>query len=252
MAYSTSPEEKKLCKEFGRRVASRREERGITQSELAEIVGRGAQTVSNWEQGYYFPDAYVLLKLAEALNCDLDYLVGRIETKTHDIQTVCKITGLSEKAVEKITSVKPYRDLSDLLPTDYTEVDGRSVLTDEGREKVNKKKLHYSMMVSTLSRLIETERFSGFIMAYRQFLDSVEKLSKSTLEQPQSRTDDIEKVVLSRKDATQFYGIKASDMITLICEDEFKKSMTIASENERKRIERMMEEENPDDQQEEE
>ena len=231
-----------------------RVQHGETQESLAEKLGVNPQAVKAWEKhkGGSDPKLKNLLAMCDLYNCDLDYLVGRIEKKTHDIQTVCEITGLSEKAVEKITSVKPYHDFSDLLPTDYREVDGKNVLTEEGREKVRKKKKHFSRIITPLSKLIESEKFFAFIGEYKRFLDSVEKLSQSTLEQPQSRPDDIEKVVLSREDATRFYQTRASNMITLICEDEFNKSMTIASENERKRIERMMEEEDPDDQQEDE
>lgn len=225
-----------------------------TKQEFADALHVHLKTVQGWERenNPKLPDLDNLLEICSLLDCDLDYLVGRIETKKHDIQTVCEITGLSEKAVEKITSVKPYRDLSDLLPTDYMEVNGKYVLTDEGRKKVSKKKPIYSILISPLSKLIESERFSGLILAYRQFLHSAEKLDQSTLERPQRQQNDIESVVLSREDATRYYMRRVSDEIMFICEDEFKKHMMVAVENERQRNERMMEEEDPDDQQEDE
>ena len=230
-----------------------RVQHGETQESLAEKLGVNPQAVKAWEKhrGGSDPKLKNLLAMCDLYNCDLDYLVGRIETKTHDIKTVCEITGLSEKAVEKITAVKPYRDTKGLLPTiDYNEADGK--LTKEGIEKQKKKKPHYSMMVSTLSKLIESDRFSGLTMAYRQFLVSVEKLSQSALEPLQHRQNDIETVVLSREDATRYYMRRVSDEIMFICDEDFKKSMTVASENRIERIERMMEEEDPDDQQEDE
>lgn len=231
-----------------------RVQHGETQESLAEKLGVNPQAVKAWEKhkGGSDPKLKNLLAMCDLYNCDLDYLVGRIEKKTHDIQTVCEITGLSEKAVEKITSVKPHRDLSDLLPIDYMEVNGKYVLSEEGRKKVSKKKLIYSVLVSPLSKLMESERFSGLILAYRQFLDSAERLDQSTLERPQRQQNDIESVVLSREDATRYYMRRVSDEIMFICEDEFKKHMTVAIKNEKQRNERMMEEEDPDDQQEDE
>ena len=251
----------RIKKEGGDRIGDRklynrfreiRVQHGETQESLAEKLGVNPQAVKAWEKhkGGSDPKLKNLLAMCDLYNCDLDYLVGRIETKTHDIQTVCEITGLSERAVEKITSVKPHRDLSDLLPTDYKEVNGKYELTDEGRKKVSKKKPIYSILVNPLSKLIESERFSGLILAYRQFLDSAEKLDRSTLERPQRQQNDIETVILSREEATRHYMRKVSEEITLLCNAEFVKHMAVAAENERQRNERMMEEEDPDDQQE--
>lgn len=42
---------------------------GMTQTELAKIIGVDNQTIYFYESGYRFPRKDILLKLAEALEC---------------------------------------------------------------------------------------------------------------------------------------------------------------------------------------
>lgn len=52
------------------------------------------------------PKLDAVVNMAEILGCDLDYLTGRIDEKTHDLQFVCDYTGLSATTIEHIRSVK--------------------------------------------------------------------------------------------------------------------------------------------------
>lgn len=62
---------------FGQRLKSARSEAGLTQQELADIVGvKNKQTVSAWENGLAYPQVAELLKLGSALNVSLDWLFG--------------------------------------------------------------------------------------------------------------------------------------------------------------------------------
>ena len=81
-----------------------RKEAGLTQAELADKMGVHIKTVMNWEQGKAEPPLGTLMELAELYHCDLDYLTGRLELKTHDLQFIHDQTGLSEKAIEKLQS----------------------------------------------------------------------------------------------------------------------------------------------------
>ena len=58
------------------RIKQVREEKGVSQRQLAEIVGVSAVTVLNWENGIYDPSAKDLIKLSKALDASIDYLVG--------------------------------------------------------------------------------------------------------------------------------------------------------------------------------
>jgi len=58
-----------------------RQERHISQEELAEIIGVSRQAVSKWEQGGGYPEMEKLLILSKELNVSLDYLMlGEIKS----------------------------------------------------------------------------------------------------------------------------------------------------------------------------
>lgn len=55
-------------------IQERREALGMTQEELAEIMGVDAMSVSRWERGLRFPRGWRLPQLAEALKCSVNDL----------------------------------------------------------------------------------------------------------------------------------------------------------------------------------
>lgn len=84
-----------------------RKEANLTQQQLADEIRVHVKTIMNWEQGVAKPSLDTLLQLANFYNCDLDYLTGKIECKTHDLQFICDQTRLSQEAVlvlQKIAS----------------------------------------------------------------------------------------------------------------------------------------------------
>lgn len=54
-----------------------REERKINQLKLAMDLEISQESISKYETGVAFPSKVVLLKLADYLNCSIDYLLGR-------------------------------------------------------------------------------------------------------------------------------------------------------------------------------
>lgn len=59
-------------------------------------------TIQSWEQGKSTPTADVLANICELLDCDADYLLGRIGQRTHDITDAHRYTGLSPTALEQL------------------------------------------------------------------------------------------------------------------------------------------------------
>lgn len=85
-----------------------RKDAGFTQAELAEKLKVTLKTIQNWEQNVKagtLPTMGQLLQLAEFYDCDLDYLTGRIDCKTHDLQFIHDQTGLSEEAIKKLQRI---------------------------------------------------------------------------------------------------------------------------------------------------
>ena len=111
-----------------------RKEAGLTQAQLAEKYGVHIKTVMNWEQGIAEPSLSTLMDLAEIYHCDLDYLTGRLDQKTHDLQFIHDQTGLSEKAIEKLQSL--------MTEPDWDQLE-RSMIED--MPEISKKKIHESV-----------------------------------------------------------------------------------------------------------
>ena len=63
--------------EIGENIKALRKMHGMTQSDLALILGGKKSLVSNYENGYSTPDIYTLIKLADVFDVSLDELVGR-------------------------------------------------------------------------------------------------------------------------------------------------------------------------------
>lgn len=57
------------------RLARLRIARGLTQAQLAKLVGCYGKDISRWERGERSPGMESLIKLSKALNCTLDELV---------------------------------------------------------------------------------------------------------------------------------------------------------------------------------
>lgn len=79
-----------------------RKQHGYTQEKFSELLGIGREKIVKWEKGTRFPDLNELLKICDIFDCDLDYLVGRIEQPTHSLQDISDITGLSIKSIKRL------------------------------------------------------------------------------------------------------------------------------------------------------
>jgi len=58
-------------RELGQKIKTVRKKRGLSQEQLADLIGYKVGTISKYEQGYRIPDIGVLLKIAEVLECDI-------------------------------------------------------------------------------------------------------------------------------------------------------------------------------------
>ena len=68
----------------GKRMRDRRRELGITQAQLAEMVGTAQARISQIENGESEPSIDVLMRLARALGVTTDYLLGMGESEESD------------------------------------------------------------------------------------------------------------------------------------------------------------------------
>lgn len=75
----TETENKKLRKEFSKRLSERlrevRKDKKLTQQELAEKAGLHLTYVGHLELGKYHPTVFVMWKIAKALNVSIENLI---------------------------------------------------------------------------------------------------------------------------------------------------------------------------------
>ena len=83
----------------GKHLQVQREKSGLTQDQVADIIGCTVKTYRSWEKGKTSPAAADLLALSELYHVSADYLLGFIEEKNHDLKFICEYTGLSEESV---------------------------------------------------------------------------------------------------------------------------------------------------------
>lgn len=136
-------ESKNTCVEvFGKRLKELRKANGYTIEQFAAMVGISKSTLGYYENDKRMPDIEILARIADTLNVNADYLIGRTNTTAQKgrQKTVCEFTGLSDRAAEYLSEIvekKDYAKLSiinhlfDELTEDY---DFYSYETQDGEE----------------------------------------------------------------------------------------------------------------------
>lgn len=73
---------------FQSRLKEARTKKGLSQAELAEMVGAYVSNISRYERGEHYPATEMLSKLAEALDVTTDFLMnGSIDDKANSAIT---------------------------------------------------------------------------------------------------------------------------------------------------------------------
>lgn len=67
---------------FGERLAALRNEKGLSQYELAEKLAFSRGQIGNYEQGTREPDFANLIKIADFFQVSIDYLLGRSDDRS--------------------------------------------------------------------------------------------------------------------------------------------------------------------------
>lgn len=98
-------------KHTGRIIKELREKAGENQEQLAaalQVANR--ETVARWESGARDLKREHIIALAKHFNVSADYLLGLSEVASveADVQTACRMTGLSEGAVERLKRVSVF------------------------------------------------------------------------------------------------------------------------------------------------
>lgn len=84
---------------LGEKIKYLRESAGLTQAELARILGLSRSGVNAWEMGLSIPSTQYVVELAKNFNVSADYLLGIEDTSTISVK------GLTEKQVSVVLDV---------------------------------------------------------------------------------------------------------------------------------------------------
>lgn len=62
---------------FGDVLRKKREERGMTQTDLAQRIGITQQSINSYETGFKIPPLRVVVAAADVFRCSTDEMIGR-------------------------------------------------------------------------------------------------------------------------------------------------------------------------------
>ncbi len=104
-------------KTYGERIAELREKHGLTQEELAKILGIKRASLSHYEKNRRVPDYEVLNKIADYFQVTVDYLIGRTDdpnplTAEHVEMFTQSLELSDEKILEKFTLTVDGKELT--------------------------------------------------------------------------------------------------------------------------------------------
>lgn len=193
------PRAKRIVKDkykvFSERLCQLIEEKGITQNQLAETIGKTRQTINGYTLGNTAPDSDTLIELSNYFNVSVDYLLGLSNVKTLDVQvkSICEYTGLTEMAVLQLNAYKyatneVYKVSSSILQSlsDNTHLDVKEIeaILNSNAELVRKEKEEF---IALLSKLIINCDFLNAISYCNSYIYERKKIKQrnSKLEQLQ-------------------------------------------------------------------
>ncbi len=95
---------------LGKRLKTLREEKGITQQQLATVINLSQQTIGHYEVGRAKPDVDTLDRLADYFNVSVDYLLGKTNIRTPIVTIAAHHDGddFTEEELEAIEEFKEF------------------------------------------------------------------------------------------------------------------------------------------------
>lgn len=96
-------------KKIGKRIKEERNKLGLNQTDFKDEVclsPKARQTIGNWENGTSLPNLGDFIAMSNKFDCEISYLLGEIDCKTHVTNDIHNATGLSEEAISTLLHYK--------------------------------------------------------------------------------------------------------------------------------------------------
>lgn len=87
---------------IGERIVELRNERNISQAQLASLLDISRQAVSKWENDLSAPDTLNLIRLADILSTDVEYLATGKHTTIKEPPQILRVIQNVDRVVEKV------------------------------------------------------------------------------------------------------------------------------------------------------
>lgn len=114
---------------IGSRIKLRREELGLTQPELAKLVGVSKGSIGNYESEISSPNENILIKLFSALDCDANYLYYDDISRTSDTLSSAELNYIKKYRTLDTYGQKAVSALLDIEYERCTTVENTTVHT---------------------------------------------------------------------------------------------------------------------------
>ena len=110
---------------FGGRLKLLRKKSGLTQAQLALMLGKSTSAVRMWELGTNEPDIKTLVKLSSIFDSSLDYLLCRdiVKGSPGAVRTNVEVINISEYSLKLSSDTHIFRR----IPAEYTD-DGNAYI----------------------------------------------------------------------------------------------------------------------------
>ena len=135
---------------IGERITKLRTERNISQKQLAEAMEVSRQAVSKWENDLSTPDPAKMIRLADVLNTDLEYLTtGRVVVPSRPpivLETVKTVEKVVEKPVVQVVEKIVERRVEVSVEVPVVEYVDRPVVKKLVRTRYVRNPLEYAIV----------------------------------------------------------------------------------------------------------
>lgn len=187
---------------IGARVAERRNEMGLKQRELADMLSVKRETVNQWENGMRQIKGEDIARLADALETTTDYILRGISPQNVNI---ARETGLSEKAIAHLKKLKNVPGA------------GAKSYVFERRSSVND--FIESEYFLELFNNIELYLIYGEVLPEEAYKTNEPELTLPEYERFYKWANDRGLEIIARKDVKNMYLQKACDTLKDICKE---------------------------------
>lgn len=95
---------------FGMKLKALRQEKGITQKQLAQAIGLVTASISSYETGGNYPSADIIIKLCRYFNVSSDYMLGLNDTREFNM------TDLTDEQYQAVIAIiTQFRHLNSMV-----------------------------------------------------------------------------------------------------------------------------------------